>query len=54
MSDTERLDEAIQRLKCQMAKDDPKVKEDWKKAYLNGIAYHRQSLNKTEGIECQN
>lgn len=41
--DKERLDDAIEQLKRQMAKD--KQKNDWKKAYLHGIAYHKQSIN---------
>jgi hypothetical protein len=52
MTDKEKLDEAIEQLKSQMAKD--KQKDDWKEAYLHGIAYHKQTLNKTRGIEWQN
>lgn len=52
MTDKERLDEAVQKLKQQLASN--KQKDDWKEAYLHGIAYHKQSLNKTEGITWQN
>lgn len=44
-SDKARLDDAVQKLRSQMASD--KQKDDWKKAYLNGIAFHKQSLNRT-------
>lgn len=44
-SDKARLDEAVQRLRQQMNAD--KQKDDWKKAYLNGIAFHKQSLNRS-------
>ena len=49
-SNKARLDEAVQRLKQQMSSD--KQKDDWKKAYLNGIAFHKQSLNRS--TECLN
>lgn len=45
-SDKQRLDDAIERLKQQMAK--PK-QDDWKKAYLHKVNLHKQSLNKTFG-----
>lgn len=45
MTDKEKLDEAINRLKDQMAKD--KQSNDWKKAYLNKLDIHKQSLNRT-------
>ena len=45
MTDKEKLDEAINRLKDQLSKD--KQKDDWKKAYLNKLDIHKQSLNRT-------
>ena len=45
-SDKQRLDDAIEHLKHQMAK--PK-QDDWKKAYLHKVNLHKQSLNKTFG-----
>ena len=41
-----RLDEAVQKLKSQMASDQAN-KDDWKKAYLHKINLHKQSLNRT-------
>ena len=45
MTDKEKLDEAIQKLRVQLSNQ--KVKNDWKKAYLNKIDIHKQSLNYT-------
>ena len=50
--DKARLDEAVQKLKEQLALNSKKA--DWKEAYLHGIAYHKQTLNKTRGIKWQN
>lgn len=51
MTDKEKLDEAIKQLKSQMAKA---KEEQWKQAYLKGIARHNQSLNITRGVQWQN
>jgi len=50
MTDKEKLDEAIEQLKSQMAKD--KQASDWKKAYLNKLDIHKQSLNRS--VTCLN
>jgi len=50
MTDKEKLDEAIEQLKSQMAKD--KQTSDWKKAYLNKLDIHKQSLNRS--VTCLN
>lgn len=48
MTDKEKLDDAIKRLKQQLAKS---KEEQWKQAYLKGIARHNQSLNITRGVQ---
>lgn len=45
MTDKEKLDEAVQRLKQQLSLNSKKA--DWKKAYLNKVDLHKQSLNRT-------
>lgn len=47
MSDKERLDEAVQRLREQLAKDKINKSDDWKKAYLHKVNLKKQSLNRT-------
>ena len=44
-SNKARLDEAVQRLKQQLSLSSKKA--DWKKAYLNKLDIHKQSLNRT-------
>lgn len=53
MTDQERLDEAVQRLKSQMASTQ-KVDDDWKKAYLHRLNIRAQSLNRMEVQLCRN
>ena len=50
MTDKEKLDEAVQRLKQQMSADSKKA--DWKEAYLHGIDHRSQSLNRS--VTCPN
>ena len=51
MTDEQKLNEAIEKLKSQMAKTKD---AEWRRAYLTGIAQKNQTLNITRGVQWQN
>lgn len=51
MADKELLDDAVERLKSQMAKA---KEQEWRDAYLKGINKQTQSLNITRGVQWSN